>query len=67
MMDRLYASEKLSMNGCHYSLSHCFTFGSEFTEKPGTATRDSYSFSHRAEAEIIHEGSILVNFSTQKY
>lgn len=64
MTDRLYASEKLSVSGCHNNLSHCFTFGSEFTEKPGTATGNSYPFSCTAEAEIIHEGSILVNFST---
>lgn len=63
----LYASEKVSVSGCHNNLSHCFTFGSEFTEKPGTATGISYPFSCRAEAEITNESSILVNFSTQKY
>lgn len=63
----LCASEKVSVSGCHNNLPHCFTFGSEFTEKPGTATGISYPFSCRAEAEITHESSILVNFSTQKY
>lgn len=63
----LSAFEKLSVSGCHNNISHCFTFGSEFTEKPGTATGISCPLSCRAEAEKIHGSSILVNFSTQKY